>query len=53
MMSTLIRITLKTRERLQGHMKYGDTFNSVINRLLDIADMEAALQLPPEEEKPP
>ena len=49
MKTTTIKITLKTRERLLDHQKYGHTFDQTINRLLDILEMELALQTPPEE----
>jgi hypothetical protein len=38
MMSTLIRVTLKTKERIKKRMKYGDTYDKAFNRVLDIVD---------------
>ena len=49
MKTTTIKVTLRTRERLLEHQKYGHTFDQTINRLLDILEMELALQSPPEE----
>ena len=49
MRTTTIKVTLNTRERLLEHSKYGHSFDQTINRLIDILEMEKALQLPPEE----
>ena len=49
MRTTTIKITLKTRERLLKRMKYGYTYDKAIQEILDIAEMELALQAPPEE----
>lgn len=32
---TNVSINTKTKERLKKHMKYGDSFDSIINDLLD------------------
>jgi len=33
--TTTIRVTVKTKKRLELQMKYGDTFDSIINALLE------------------
>lgn len=38
MTTTNIRIDLKTKDRLSARGKHGDSFNSIIERLLDETD---------------
>ena len=38
MTTTNIRIDIKTKDRLSAHGRHGDSFNSIIERLLDEND---------------
>ena len=49
MKTTQQRVTLRNLERMKKFGKYGDTFDTILDRLLSIAEMEQALQTPPEE----
>ena len=51
MRTTTLKVTLRTRERLLKHQKYGHSYDQTINRLLDILEMEECLELPGEEPK--
>lgn len=51
MRSTTLKVTLRTRERLLKHQKYGHSFDQTINRLLDILEMQECLELPGEDPK--
>jgi len=48
MKTTTIKVTLRTRERLLKHQKYGHTFDQTINRLIDLVEMQQELDTPGE-----
>lgn len=52
MKSKNVKVTLRTHERLREHLKnskYGWTMDRLINQLIDVYEMEKALQAPPED----